>query len=269
MIRKIYIASLSIVLLFAFSCHKAKKNMEDYYPKLNTTGATVTDDGDVVVEAEIVSAGTKRLEYWGFCMDTLPVPGMLSNQVIVSEINGSTFNTKYDNVTALYSYYRFNPNKTYYFRSWATNGNGYGYGNVISLSNIKGIPVIPSCTLAASYLNLGTLQPSSAYSAVGGPTLNVNNTYDMQAQSWSSGTLNFNFGSKPRNKVFKTITGSPGVNEVNVSFVSGFTSGTLNNGTNVYVNEVSTGVYDITICQAPWVSGGATFFLNTRFTSPT
>ncbi len=258
-----------IVLLFSviFSCRKAKKDMKDYYPSVNTVSAIINEDGDVIVEAEITSSGEKSLEHIGFCMDTIPAPKMLSNQIVVSTINGGNFSTKYSNINSTLSYQSFNPNKTYYFRSWATNGNGYNYGNTISLTNIKGTPIIPTCSLAPSYLNLGTGNPSSTYYKVNSPS--QSGTWDFQASSYSSGTLNFKFGSQPRNKVFTTTTSTPNNNEVNVSFYSGFISGTLNSGTYVYVYETSTGIYDITICQAPWLYSSTTFYLNTRFTCPT
>jgi hypothetical protein len=262
----LFILSLLLISVI-FSCRKAKKDMKDYYPTVNTVSATITEDGDVIVEAEITSSGEKSLEHIGFCMDTVPVPKMLSNQVVVSTINGGNFSAKYSNINSTLSYNSFNPNKTYYFRSWATNGNGYTYGNIISLNNIKSTPVIPTCTLAPSYLNLGTGNGSSNYYTVTSPS--QNSTWDFQASSNSSGTLNFKFGSQPRNKVFTTTTGTPNLNQVNVSFYSGFISGTLNSGTYVYVNEISTGVYDITICQAPWLYNSTTFYLNTRFTCPT
>lgn len=256
--KQIYILLSVSFFLMIFSCRKAKKTMKEYYPEVNTVSATINPDGDVVVQAEIISEGEKPLKYIGFCMDTLPVPNMLSNQIVVTQLNGNSFSTTYQN---------FDPKKTYYFRSWAANGNGYTYGNIIAVTNIKGTPTTPPCSLTANYLNLGTGTGSSAYLSVGAPVQNF--TWDFQAASFSSGTLSFMFGSKPRSKVFTTTTNnSPNSNEVGVTFVSGFVSGSLSTGTKVYVNEISTGVYDISICQAPWKYNTSTFYLNTRFTCP-
>ncbi|MBA3682312.1 MAG: hypothetical protein H0W73_14305 [Bacteroidetes bacterium] len=255
----IYIFGLT-ALFMTLSCHKAKKSIKDYYPVVETRAATITDDGDVIVEAQITSDGDQQLEYIGFCMDTLPDPNMMSNQVIIEELSGGNFTTKYDNISTLLPYHSFDPNKTYYFRSWATNGNGYSYGNTISLTNIKSAPVVPTCTLNTNQLN------GSPYTIVTAPYNSSNNTWDFQAQSQFYGTLYFKFGSKMRSKVFTTINHqTPNENQVYVGFNS---SEFLQSGSKVYVQETSPNNYEITICNAPYTLNSSTSYVNTRFVCP-
>ncbi len=90
---------------------KSKKNPLDYYPKVKTVSAVTQADGSVLVTGEIIDEGTDVIEYGGFSMDTIPIPEMLSNQVI-SYFSGNIFTAVYEN---------FDISKTYYFRSWAAN----------------------------------------------------------------------------------------------------------------------------------------------------
>jgi hypothetical protein len=265
--KKLTYHILLIALVFAFSCRKAK-NMKDYYPDVNTVSATVNQDGGVDVQATIVSAGDAPIGYAGFCMDTVPDPKMLSNQVVLSGLSGKDFTITYDNLSTTLPYKNFDPKKTYYFRSWATNANGYTYGNTISLSNIKGTPVTPPCSLTPNSLNLGTGMGTDNVSTVTGVQQNF--TWDIDATGYNTGTVHFQFGSKPRTKVFTTTTNtSPGLSEVYISFYSGFISGALNDGNKVYVNEKSPGVYEITVCQGSWMYNTSTFYMDTRLVSPT
>lgn len=256
----IYLGSL-LVFISTISCHKAKKNVRDYYPVVTTTSTIITDDGDVLVNAKIESTGDQPLEYVGFCMDTLPEPNMLSNQMVVNAVDGADFSYTFPNISTMLDYRAFNPNKTYYFRSWAANGNGYSYGNTISLNNIKGAPVIPTCTLNPNQLN------GSPYTSVTQPYLNSSgNTWDFQAQSAFYGTLYFRFGSKMRTKVFTTVDyQSPNLNQVYVGFNS---SEFLKSGSKVFVSETSANVFEVTICTAPYSLNSSTSYVNTRFVCP-
>lgn len=255
--KKIILFS-AIIALVSLSCRKALKDVKDYFPTVKTVSATVNLDGDVVVTGNVESHGEKQLEYVGFCFDTIPVPDMMTNQAIES-LSGTSFTHTYSN---------FDPLKTYYFRTWAVNGNGYTYGNVASLSGIAGTPVTPPCTLTMNYLDLGSGNGNSTYANIGSPV--QNSTWDFSASSNSSGTLHFKFGSKPRTKVFTTtFSSSPNSNEVHVNFYHSIIAESIEPGNKVYVNEISPGLYDISICAASWkYNGGSTFYLNTRFTCP-
>ena len=247
------------VTAFIFSsCSKALKNVEDYYPVVNTVSATVLQNGNVEVKGQIVSEGASPIEYAGFCMGESPSPGMLSNQMISSDIQGNEF-------TATYA--GFDPYKRYYFRSWATNDNGYSYGNTIYLDSIQATPVVAPCTLAANTINIGGSQPTETYSSVQAPSQSMSE-WAFQAYS-NSTSVNFTFGSQLTTGVFTTTTNSsPAPGEVFIGFYSGFISSALNNGSSVYVNQLTPSSWEITICNAPWNYNSSTFYFNTRFTCP-
>ena len=253
-----YILFLIVVLTFSF-CTKVEKNVMDYYPSVKTVSAIVLQDGSVEVKGEIISDGTTPIKYAGFCLDTIGMPGMLNFQALAPVIQGNTFSVVYSG---------FDRYTRYYFRSWAANGFGYSYGNVIYLDSIKATPLIPPCSPGMNTINIGGGNPTQSYYSVGIPTLGAS-TWDFQAQS-SSNTINFKFGSSPVTRIYTTTTStSPSSNEVNVSFYSGFISGTLSNGSSIYVNQTGPASWEMTICNAPWIyNGGSTFTLITKFTCP-
>lgn len=256
-----------ICLVILSACTKAKKNVMDYYPEVSTVSANVTQDGSVEVTAN-VTLKSGSLDYIGFCMDTLPEPNMMKNQVIVEGLNGSEFK----NIYAL----NFNPAKTYYFRSWAASGKGYSYGNTISVSNIKAIPMVAPCTLNTNSSDIGFFgsngsgDQGSAYNVTA--VDNFSGTWDITSYGYTSsaGTLRFHFGSALKTKVFTTTEGSAYGDLVAISVSSGFNSGYVLKGYKVYVNKISEGVFEITVCDTPWKldESTATFKLNARFVSP-
>ena len=260
------ITSIAVCLLSVSACRKAHKNIDDYYPTVSTVSAVVNEDGDVEVTGD-VTLKTGSLHYIGFCMDTLPVPDMLKNQEIVTELNGSQFKTVYS--------MNYNPAKTYYFRSWAASSYGYKYGEVLSLSNIRAAVVSAPCTLNPNSSNIGLVNSGpgpagSVYNVSGvsqsSSTWNIScNGYDANA-----GRLSLSFGSEPKTKVYTTTEGGAYGNLVSISITSGFTSGVVKAGSKVYVNKISEGIFEITICDAPWKVDGSSFTstLNARFKSP-
>jgi len=254
-------------LLIISACRKARKDVNDYYPEVSMVSATVTSDGYVEATAD-ATLKYGKLEYIGFCMDTLPNPNMMQNQKNISEINGSLYRTLYD--------IRFDPNKTYYFRSWAASSKGYAYGNTISLSNIRAVDVSAPCILNSNSSSIGTIGNNSS-----GPAESVYNVSaaSQGTSSWNiicngstsdAGVLNLSFGSEPKTAVYTTTEGSPYGNFISIFITTAFVSGTVKAGSKVYVNMISPGKYAITICSAPWKLDGsnATFYLNAKFTSP-
>ncbi|MBL7931093.1 MAG: hypothetical protein JNL60_04300 [Bacteroidia bacterium] len=259
---------LPIIVFILSTCTKARKNVMDYYPEVSTVSANVTEDGGVEVTAN-VTLKTGALNYAGFCMDTLPSPDMMKNQVLVDNLNAAEFKSVYA--------MNFDAKKTYYFRSWAASDKGYAYGNTISLTNIKATPLSPPCMLNINSSNIGTMGSSgsgpegSAYQVTA--VDNFSSTWDITSYGYTSsaGTLYFHFGSEPKTKVFTTTEGSAYGDMVFISVSSGFSSGYVLKGYKVYVNKISEGVFEITVCDAPWkLDGGssATFKLNARFISP-
>lgn len=258
---------LILTLLFIYSsCKKALKNVEDYYPVVKTVSATVAADGSVDVVAEISSAGSKPLKYTGFCVDTLPVPDMMSNQTIVTTMDGNLFRTSYS--------MSFDPDKTYYFRSWAANDNGYAYGNVISLAGIKATPIDVPCSIALNTSGLGingnTMGTISGVSTVDYSPFT--STWNVSTSSFDddAGDLYFQFGSELKTKVYTATSGSASGDLVTISISSGFSNGIVKDGSKVYVNQKAAGVFEITICDATWTIDGYSdeYTLRARFISP-
>jgi hypothetical protein len=246
---------LGIALIY--SCRKPLKDIQDYYPNLKTVSATVLPDGSVEVKGEIISEGAAPVEYWGFCAGTMPEPKMLDAQAIAD----NTF-------TVIYS--GFSTNTKYYFRTWATNQYGYSYGNILYLDSISATPVTPPCTPPPNSVNIGGANPTENYITIGTPAFNMtSNTWDFQAQS-NSNVVNFKFGENLKTKVFTTttISSSPGAGKVYISFSSGFISGVLNTGSLVYVNQINSTTWNVTICNALWTYNTSTFYFTTEFTCP-
>jgi hypothetical protein len=246
---------LSIIVAISFSaCRKPLKDVHDYFPKIETTSATVQPDGSVEVKGKVISEGAAPVEYMGFCVSTRSTPTIMESQTLAD-----------NNFTATYS--GFNTGTKYYFRAWATNENGYSYGNVISLDSVVTAPVVAPCTVPANSVSIGGGNPTETYYSVDAPS-NIGSEWEFQATS-NSNIINFTFGSPLKTQVFTTTTsGSPGPNQVDIYFYSGFISGALKDGSSVYVNKTGATTYEITICNAPWSYNGSTFNFITRFTCP-
>jgi len=250
---------LIILSVFTFSCRKPLKDVNDYFPKIKTISASVQTDGTLLLQGEIEPDSYGNIEYAGFCCSTNGDPQMLDRQMIAT-ISGNTF-------SATYPINNFHVDSVYYFKSWATNDNGYAYGNVISKDSIILKPITPPCNHNLNYLSLGSIQTYTVNGVTsptqGGFTWDVNVTC-----SWGP-TVNFRFGSQLTTGIYTTTTSSsPGSKEVNVTFYNGFTSGALSNGSKVYINTIGSGVYDIVVCNAPWISGSATLYFDTHFVTP-
>lgn len=252
------ILSLALLWMTAPSCNKALKDPMEYYPQVKTTSVTVQTDGTVLVQGDVISEGEGEIGYVGFCCGTMSVPEMLSRQLISSNFDGTHF-------TAVYS--GFSVDSTYYFRSWATNGYGYSYGDVLSLDSIVAMPVTPPCTITMNTVNIGGSTPTESYDYVTQPAMSLGNwEFDAVANAT---TAEFTFGSALNTGIYTTTTSTdPGNGQVYVQFTNGSIGGVLSSGTSVYVNMISTGVFEVTICSAPWVYSSSTLTFKTRFTVP-
>lgn len=251
---------LFFVALFApaLACHKALRDVNDYFPQVRTVSAVVQTDGTVLVEGEIISEGASPIEYLGFCCSTSTEPLLLDRQALGNYANGK--------FRAVYS--GFDPDSVYYFRSWATNEYGYAYGDILSLGNIIPATVTPPCNLTQNTCSLYVGQSISTYDAVTAPDVSLGQ-WKITATCFSGPTVTFNFGSELKTGIFHTSNDAfPSSGNVYVSFYDGQLSGFLKPGSEVYVNRVSSGVYDIAICNAPWNFVGTDVYFNTRLTSP-
>lgn len=252
--KKIIVGLTAMFLLLLYSsCRKAKSDYNDYLPKLKTISATVQTDGSVLVKGELVSDGEAPVWYVGFCCSTKNPPEMTERQIICS----NTFSAIYPNLNA---------DSSYHFRAWATNKYGYSYSNTITLDSIIAPLVTAPCSLAMNTVSKDGSFTSSIYS-VSHPVYDFNSGYtvDVSANGLSFTLL---FGSPVANGIFTTYAGPdthPPFRQVYIKLNYPYA---LNAGTNVYVNTISPGIFDVTICEAPWVAGSNTLHFNSRFTIP-
>lgn len=229
--------AISVLALFPF-CTKVQKDVKDYYPSIVTNSVTMLDDGSVDIRGTVTDEGPYELDFLGFCADTLNPPDMLSMQINKVAYDGHNFSAVFPPEFALA--------KTYYFRTWAANGYGYVYGNTLSLSNIKPLEVTPPCNPSNDYLSSGinTDTYNDKREADGF------NYWQIDADGGKNSST-FKFYEKPRTGVyFTTTTFSPMAKGwVYISNTSGFSTGVVQNGGKVYVNQTSPGHWEITCCS--------------------
>ncbi len=255
---KIILLAAILASFFIASCNKVLKDVNDYYPKVVTTGAVINVDGSVTITGRIESEGAASVLYAGVCMDSLSNPRLLDNQLLTDTIFGNEFKVTYD---------YFKPFTRYYFRTFAVNDYGYKYGNVIYLDSIAAMPVIPPCSPVLYSCSIGGGTGTSTFYQVGAPQPEVNG-WSIHADT-NNTTFDFLFGKKPRTGIYTTIQSStPPPGYVDVSFYSGFINGTLSAGSLVYVNQLEVNKWEVTICSAPWIYNANTFNCTLKFYSP-
>lgn len=247
---------LLLLLLATTSCQKVYRDINDYFPKITTISATVQSDGTVLVEGTVEDEGADALRYLGFCCSANPEPQMLDRQVL-AEFDGVHFTAVYEG--------GFDPDSVYYFRSWAANGYGWSYGNTVSAENIIGTAITPPCTLAGNSLDLGIGQGADQFFQIG-PPYTVPGGWAFAAATFSGPTIEFRFPELMTTKIYQTVGHtSPGPGEVFVSFYSGFISGSLNPGSEVYVKRLNgEDLFEVVICDGEWGYNSSLFYLNAK-----
>ena len=246
---------LSVVLI-GNSCKKAKKDYNEYLPVIKLVSAVVQSDGSVLVTGQMDSEGESKIDYIGFCCSTNNTPTMPERQVLAT--SGSTFTANIKNL---------NVDSAYYFRAFATNSFGYSYSNIIYLNSVVPPAVTVPCTLTANTVNLG--DGTGTTTATSSNLISYDNFsgyYSFTAYMASSNPISFTFGSHITNGTFTTGSNEPASNEVYVTFTN-FNMYAVGPGASVYVNTISPGVYDVTICDGSWSTGFSTNHLSARLTA--
>lgn len=249
--RKILLALALLSPLFFFNqCRKVQKNVQDYYPKVETSGVKVEMDGSVTVSASILSEGSDPVTFAGFCMDTIPEPKMLSNQQLVDTVFDGKFS---------YNYKGLKPFTRYYFRSFVTNMNGYAYGNVVSLDNVQIDTSLFLCSAAKDTLKLITDFKTSKFefytvTAPQGGGLE----WEVRAQT-DEYTLTFTFDDFPMQGIY-TISDGGGAGDQFVKVeiygpATGYGTMTLKGGTKFYVRSVDDKHLEYSFCGAKFFDG--------------
>ena len=152
--------------------------------------------------------------------------------------------------------------KTYYFRAFAANTNGYAIGNSVSAANIAFDTAQIPCHPASQYLVLtGVSNQDEPYSYVTAITQSGTG-YELMAYTGDH-ELDITFGQYPTSGIYTTANTSVTVDGVAVT-----------GSANIYVQQISSGVADITICQAnASIAVGFTgtyypYVITTKFRSP-
>jgi hypothetical protein len=247
------------VLLFSLflvtGCKKALEDVNEYYPTVHTTSAALNADGSVTAVGDIVSEGSTPLEAAGFCVSTSSVPRMDEGQSIAA-LQGGHFTVTYSG---------FPPGSNYYFRAWATNANGYAYGEVIGLDSLIAQPVTPPCSPSPNYLNYGPIGGVGSVAPGSSPQQSSGNwNVDVNTSLY---TLYFTFGSTLTNGIFTTTSNwDPGPGEVYCLFWYGSSNHSLSAGSQVFVNQLTPTSWEITLCSCPWNYVGTTQHMTARFT---
>lgn len=254
-----------IVLPFLFSnCHKAQKVEKDpqrYYPKVKTLSAVKQPDGSVIVTGQVMSEGNNALQYAGFCMDTVPNPDMITNQVLVYDLSGDKFTYTFPS--------SFTPYTRYYFRAWVANANGYSVGEPVYADNIGfDTSLIPCRPLQQHMVLTGSSTINEIYTLIDNLTTTGTN-YGVHAMTGSH-SIDVTFGRFPIAGEY-TVTSADYPNEASVTVSVDYMR--ANGPSKLYVAQIAPNTIEITICSLNvtanvWLST-ANFNMTTRFQTHT
>lgn len=250
-----------LLVAFLTGCKKVEKDVQNYYPKVKTIGATIQPDGSLKLTGELTSAGTGDLYGVGFCIDTVPNVQMHINQRLVDTIFDNEFSGVYTGLDAT---------KRYYFKAWAVNEYGYALGEELSVDNIN---IDSSVIPCRPVLNTIKLEGSWSNSEENFFRINAPDQSGaenrIEATSNSQG-LHITFHQKPVPGIYKTApTSGSAPGYVEILYNGPGTFGTYAEpGGNVYVSQIREGVIEISICDVNLRMNGSDYKLITRFRSP-
>ena len=244
---------IALAILYS-GCKKALLEVEDYFPKVRTETVTANPDGSVTVTGVIVSQGASPVDVAGFCSSGSPLPIMTDNQAI-AQVSGDHFSVTYSGLA---------PYTTYYFRSWATNEHGYSYGDPLRIDSVMAVPVTPPFTPEMNTISPGGGLQEDYYYPLQAMEQNPG-VYELRAQGGYI-SMRYYFGTPLQTGVYTTQNSvNPGPGQMKLVFYSGTITAGLNNGSPVYVNQLTPTSWEVTICYAPWSLGSGTAYFTTRF----
>lgn len=260
MLTKISLLAFSALLILGCSKDSDSPNTDGTnegpgtLPTVVTQSVALQNGTTFLCTGSVTAWGNAGAVDYGFCASTNPVP-QLSEHHVQGSLQGDHYTVSYTGL---------NPTTVYYFRAWATNDAGTTFGSVISYPADPTVQDTAPCTPTMNSVVLGGgLQPENYYPGQIFPVEQAMFTWTFQANT-SAHHFTYTFGSELTTGTFTTTVNSsvePG--KVRIGFFSGFTSGTMLDGSTVYVKELSPTQWEITVCQAPWGTG--TKKLTTRF----
>ncbi len=236
-------SAIAIVCLLITACRKVEKDVHDYYAKVKITEAKAMPDGSLELTGE-VDPGRHGLHYAGFCLDSMPHPGLVTNQVIIEGdmISDNRFKLVYKGL---------NSAPTYYVRGWASNENGYTMTDDIAVSNLGLDTNIIPCKLAPEtmVINLqGNIDTEPVYS-VDDPRDGFHWVLDVDCNSTS---LSFVFKRKPVTGIYTVASGDADGNYIELYYNrSGLGQTRAKPDSKVYVRQLPGNMLEISMCDAP------------------
>jgi len=240
---------LTIFISIIFSCNKPLKNIEDYYPNVQTVNLENLPDGSIKLTGRVLSPGQSKVTKVGFCYDGIPNPKIQTNQINIANGDNGTING--DEFTAIYEGLQFSTRQ--YFRAWAINEHGIGYGETITLDSVKITPVEAPCNHPMNRYNSGS----------GTKILNsffINQQLELVSiTAGGNGSMTVYIAKPALTGVYETSfpggvyenskRASISVNEGSVNFV-------IKPGSQIYVNKIGNN-YEITCCNGTYVLFGS------------
>ncbi len=244
---------LASILLFN-GCSKYKKNVQDYYPKVKVTSASLQDDGSVVVTGTVISEGADKIMYRGFCMDVVSNPKMTSNQMVINDPEAS--------FTATYK--SLSKSNKYYFKAFAANSYGYSIGEgEVTIDSVYIKPPTTPCTLP--------LDTFTENNTVTTKSEKIRNKYVYSSTRFrattDNHTIDLEFKIKPVSGVYKIWENTS--NNDNVTILMDRTY--VTNGAKLYVTEIDNKTIEITVCSMNYYDDlfrSCTSSMKLRFTYP-
>lgn len=222
-----------IISIFFSACEKEEPYIS---PVVKTISATLQEDGSVEVIGELTQGDINDTRLG--IMRNANEPPFDDIEEASVEVYGKRFKTTF------YGFEKYTP---YYFMAYALDDNGRKLGNVVKIDSIYFSLVEVPCDLADNKLDFGTGFQNINYVSKLSPY--TDETFRISSEI-NDDMFWITFYGIPRSGVYKTITSSPTSGKVWVTMQISFKQYQLNDGFDVYVNELSEGVYSISICDA-------------------
>jgi hypothetical protein len=252
---KNYIVIAAIVTLSFWSCRKPLKDVEDYYPKVSIESYDFGLNGAVTFTGRLDSEGASGVDYVGMCLAKGHVPSGEEYQQLAELKEDGTFSVKY---------YNLNNDSVYYIRAFATNSYGYSWSDVLTLGQWTIEPTVAPCNPVLNTMSDGTFN-YNVY-AIYGPE-NFAGTEQQYTLNTNFADAQFTFSEPLSTGVYTTDYSFDFDDQfkVRVLFINGSTYA-MDSDWPVYVNELQPGIFEITICDAPFqVTSSAEGYYTARF----
>ena len=170
-------------------------------PTVTTTVASNITSSSAVSGGNVTSQGNSAVTSRGVCYSTTNSTPTISNSTVTSGSGTGSFTTTLSGLS---------PGTTYYYRAYATNSAGTGYGQVYTLTTSGGTPSDPNAlpgqfsvsSTRKVYFSKGNLQykastatwrfATNQYDMIGSDNSNISSTYSGWIDLFGWGTSGYN-----------------------------------------------------------------------------